>query len=555
MLTHLSIKNFAIIAYSEVTFERGMTVITGETGAGKSILLYALNIVLGARVDKNFLHSDKNTEVCATFDLANIKAAEQWLYDNDLIEPDTKECILRRKISFDGKSKAYINDSLVTLSQVKALSERLISIYSQHAHHALLQKENQLARLDIYADHTTLLEQVKQSAKSVHILEKSLAGKQTNQEALEAKKTLLEYQYNELSQLGLEENELETLEASHEQLANVDHQISSLQNCAHKLNEDDQNITHQIHSALQLLTNITPQSDSVKTIIELLKQSEVYTQEAYQEVTSTLGKLEVNPEKLAEINAKLAACHDLARKHKINIKQLYTHTQQISEALQTIQEGSNDMSALQETLKETKAQYSKSAEQLSLSRAKYAKLFAQNIETQMKQLNMPNGQFHIALSNADKISDLGQDNCEYQISLNKGHALSSLSKIASGGELSRIGLAIQVISSQKIAPPTILFDEVDVGISGGTSEVVGKLLKTLSQCAQVICITHQAQVAAQGDQHLFVAKDHNAEQTTSHIIKLSKDERVDEIANILGGVEITPQTRSHAKEMFEQLQT
>jgi DNA repair protein RecN (Recombination protein N) len=554
MLNLLHIQNFAIINHSEVQFKSGMTTITGETGAGKSILLFALNVVLGARIDKTFLHPKKNTEICATFDIDNVPSAKRWLIQHDLTEAQDSECILRRKINPTGKSKAYINGTLATLAQIKELAILLISIYSQHAHHALLQKENQLERLDIYAGHTKLLDDVKQSSLQVSALEQAFTEQQNTQQHLSTQKALLEYQYHELSELHLSDNEVETLEQEHDSLANAEQQISSLQQCAHMVYEDDHNITSQISATVFKLQNIPIQTVAIGNTIELLQQAEVYSQEAYQEIVSTLGELEVNPEKLAQVANRISECHDIARKHHIDIKQLYSYIEHISDTLQKIQDQCKDLDLVQDKLRVAKEAYSIAAQKLSLSRVKNAKPFANAIEAQIQQLNIPNGKFHVDLTQIDRVSTYGFDICEYQISFNQGQPLAPLSKVASGGELSRIGLAIQVISSQKIAPPTILFDEVDVGISGGTAEVVGKLLLRLSHQAQVICITHQAQVAAQGQQHLHIAKDHHAKETASQVVELSEEQRIEEIARIIGGVEITPQTIAHATEMLSKLQ-
>jgi DNA repair protein RecN (Recombination protein N) len=554
MLNLLHIQNFAIINHSEVQFKSGMTTITGETGAGKSILLFALDIVLGARVDKTFLHSTKHTEICATFDIDNIPNAKRWLIQQDLTETQDSECILRRKINPAGKSKAYINGTLVTLAQIKELATLLISIYSQHAHHALLQKENQLERLDIYAAHAQLLDDVKQSALRVATLEQTLKTQQSAQQHLSTQKALLEYQYQELNELNLNENEVEMLEQEHDSLANAEQQISSLHQCAHMVYEDDNNITSQISNTIATLQNIPAQTPAINNTIKLLQQAEVYSQEAYQEIVAALGELEVNPEKLAQVESRISECHDIARKHHIDIKQLYPYISHISNALQQIQDQCQDLAILQDKLRIAKEAYSIAAQKLSHSRSKNAKPFAKAIEAQIQQLNIPNGKFHIELTQIDRTSPYGFDLCEYQISFNQGQLLAPLNKVASGGELSRIGLAIQVISSQKIAPPTILFDEVDVGISGGTAEVVGRLLQKLSHRAQVICITHQAQVAAQGQQHLHIAKDHHAKKTASQVIELSNDQRIEEIARIIGGIEITEQTMAHATEMLGKLQ-
>ena len=527
-----------------------MTTITGETGAGKSIILFALNVVLGSRLDKKALCNKKNIDITAVFNIKSNTLPHNWLTMKELISDQEDECIIRRIVTPQGKNKAYINGIIVTLSQIKELSSYLLNLYTQHAHYSLLENSAQLERLDIYAGHTTLHENLKSSYLKLISLEKDLMIINDKNVSLKTQKELLEYQYEELCELNLDSNDINTLEKEYTLLANAAQQIESLYSCSHNLCESESNINDQIINTIQLLKNSPAITTTITNSINILNEAEVNIKEAYNEINKSISEICVDPERLTYINTYLSKCHEVARKHHININQLNEVKDTISKKLTSIETIERELTTIHSQIKAAHKEYKLHASQLSESRIKFGKEFSLKIKKQLKKLSIPNAEFLVKITSTEKASDNGSDRCEYLISFNKGQFPQPLNKIISGGELSRVGLAIQVISSQKTAPPTIIFDEVDVGISGATAEEVGRLLQELSKKIQVICITHQAQVAAQGNQHLHVFKHFQNKQTIFQHMELSKSQRIKEISRIIGGVNITPQTIAHAKAML-----
>ncbi len=548
MLNFLGIKNFAIIKNSEIHFKSGMTTITGETGAGKSILLDALNIVLGARVDKSALTNDQPCEISAIFDISKIPNAKTLLKSFELT--DDNECLLRRVIQKDGKTRAFINGSLVTLTQLKQLSEQLISIYGQNAHHSLLDPTNQLMRLDTYAGLSEDVDEISTIFKKLSEINSLISEEQERIEKDKTALALMQYQYDELVQLNLGADELSDLDQEHKSLANAEAQIHTIAQVVECVNDNEQSLLGMLDNLTHKLSAYSDNS-AFKNIYNLLTESTVYLKEAEHEARQLLDHLEINPEKLQQIDQRLNEIYQLARKHKVDPKQLYLHISELEQKInahaqneQKLLQLTKDKSVLEET-------YLSKAKTLSNKRQAASKVFASEIEQYIRQLNIPKGEFYARITQGQTKHVNGIDHCDFLINFNPGQQPASIDKIASGGELSRIGLAIHVVSSKKIAPPTIIFDEVDVGISGGTAEIVGKLLKQVAKNAQILCITHQAQVSIQGDQQLHISKKHLEHDTISEVLELNKEERINETARIIGGVDITNKTLQHAKEMYE----
>ncbi|WP_192877950.1 DNA repair protein RecN [Fastidiosibacter lacustris] len=548
MLSFLSIKNFAIIKSTEIHFKQGMTTITGETGAGKSILLDALNIVLGARVDKSNYPQSEPCEISAIFIIKDIPEAIRFLEELELNEGS--ECILRRIIHHDGKNRAFINGAPVTLNQLKTLSPYLISIYGQNAHHSLLESANQLLRLDTYAGLINEIESLSQTYKTLTELTHAITDEEEKIAKEKIALVLMQYQYDELKQLELKEDELQQLDSDHKQLANAKGQIQAIAQISDIVNDSEQSLLSMIDHLLNSLYSYSEQPQ-FKNILELLTQAKVYLQECDQEAKSILNQLEVNPEKLYEVEQRLDHIYKLARKHKVEPKLLYQHIAELEQSLSLHDQSEQKLKELIAQKDVLQQSYLNLAKDLSNKRQIAAKAFAKEIETHIHKLNIPKGEFYVKLTPSKTQQATGIDHCEFLINFNTGQQAAVIDKVASGGELSRIGLAIHVVSSKKIAPPTIIFDEVDVGISGGTAEIVGKLLKQVSQNAQILCITHQAQVSIQGDQQLHIVKKHLKDHTVSEIIELDKNQRIHETARIIGGVEMTDKTLQHAKEMYE----
>ncbi|WP_119343579.1 DNA repair protein RecN [Facilibium subflavum] len=546
MLSYLKIKNFAIIQQSEIHFKQGMTTITGETGAGKSILIDALNIVLGARVDKTAINQ-QTCEISAIFLIDDIPQAKSFIQENEL--GSESECILRRVVYKDGRTRAFINDTPVTLQQLKKLSQHIMSLYGQNAHHSLLENDVQLERLDTYAGLLSDVEvlsqiyaQLQRINTQINLEQQRIAQQQTQQ-------ALLQYQYDELSQLTLHENELATLDDEQKKLASAEDKTKSLYHICDQLYESEHSIINQLEQLITLAN--TYETDDLNELNNLLDQAKVYLQEAVQEAKAQQNNIEINPEKLAEIENRLDEIHTLARKHKIAPTQLYEYAKTIAQQLEQLEKDADCLAKLQTQKISIENDFYSKAQKLSQKRQQAAKTFAKEVQHYIRKLNIPHGEFYVKIHHKPQPSATGSDQCEFLINFNKGQTPSPIDKVASGGELSRIGLAVHVVSSKKIAPPTLIFDEVDVGISGATAEVVGHLLKQIAQRAQILCITHQAQVSIQGDQQLHIIKKHFKDATISQVIELTPQQRIEETARIIGGVDITDKTRQHAKEMYE----
>ncbi|WP_299006435.1 DNA repair protein RecN [uncultured Shewanella sp.] len=552
MLCQLSINNFAIVRFLELDFKAGMTSITGETGAGKSIAIDALGLCLGNRSDPNTVRSGASKmEVSARFSLNDVPLAKRWLEDNDLELEN--ECILRRTISNDGRSRAYINGNPVPLTQLKSLGQLLVGIHGQHAHHAMLKSEHQLTLLDNYANHKLLLENVNHSYLRCKTIEKELKQLETSQQQRLARKQLLQYQVEELNEFAIEENEFERVEAEHKKLANSTELIQACQNQLFLLQDDEQaSIESLLNSAItqaQTLENFDPQ---LENIANMLNEALIQVQESSSELTHYLNGLELDPEHFAYLEQRLSKIMQLSRKHQVQPNELYAHHQSLLLELNELDSDEDKLEDIQKLLLQSKSHYLDNARKLHQSRCRYAKELDKKVTKSIHDLNMPKGKFTINIQfNEDNISSNGCDHVDFLVSTNPGQELQPLAKVASGGELSRIGLGIQVITAKKVATPTLIFDEVDVGISGPTAAVVGRMLRTLGDSTQVFCVTHLPQVAGNGHQHMFVDKHTKAGHTETSMVPLNKAKRIEELARLLGGDMITSNTLANAKELLQ----
>ncbi|MCF6767654.1 DNA repair protein RecN [Thiotrichales bacterium 19S11-10] len=551
MLTSLVIDHFAIIESGQISFNDGMTVITGETGAGKSILLDALELALGQRADKALLKDKQKTTISATFDISLIEPAKEWLLAHELNSED-HECILRRVLRKDGSSKAYINGIPATLTQIRDLSQKLIGIYGQHAHYDLLSPKEQLIKLDTYLNEPKLIQLIKEHYFEIKSLQKELDKLNQTKQQLEMEASLIRYQLDELEALNLADDELTELSDKQNQLANATAQLEHLGNICYQLYENDQNLINQLEQITYQINEASFNQNQIQSPLAMLKEANLLIKEAYSEFNRLKDQIEINPEALEEINQRLMLIYDTARKHQVDVEQLSAHWASLNQRLSKFDNIDEQISMLTNQINEKELSYDKLAITLSHKRKNAAKTFSNRITKHIRKLNIPKASFEVIFHQLDKRSETGLESCEFLISFNPGSPLMPIQKVASGGELSRIALTIQVTASEKIAPPTLIFDEVDVGISGATSEIVGQLLSLLSKKAQVLCITHQAQVAAQGDHHLHVSKQQSLSTTSSHVKALSYKERITAIADMIGGVNITEQTLAHASEMIDK---
>ncbi|WP_350668630.1 DNA repair protein RecN [Pseudoalteromonas sp. 69-MNA-CIBAN-0232] len=553
MLIGLEIKNFAIVSNLSTEWQNGMTAITGETGAGKSIAIDALSLCLGERAEASAVrpNTDK-AEVCAQFDLSNLPLAHAFLEQNMLSNADN-ECLLRRVVCKNGRSKSYINGSAVTAAQLKELGQYLISIHGQHAHQHLLKAEHQLQLLDAYAGHHNLVSGVSQSYKQFANLQKEFKHLQQQQQQQAAQKQLLEYQVAELNEFALQEGEFEQIEAEHYKLSNSQTILETCQReLQHLYESDEQNACSLLQHSAQQFSELAQYDETLASVATLLAEAAVQVEEASREVRSYTEQADLDPARLVEVENRLSGAMDLARKHHIKPQALVEFHQAISQELESISNNSSRLEQLESEIENTLSHYQHASEQLSQSRREHANTLNRLISNSMANLSMENGIFEIALTQETERApnSLGYDNVSFLVSTNPGQPLQPLAKVASGGELSRISLAIQVIIAQKVTTPTLIFDEVDVGISGPTASAVGKLLRQLGKSTQVICVTHLPQVASSAHQQFFVAKEIANGETFTHMQPLNKDGRVNEIARLLGGDNISKTAKANAKELI-----
>lgn len=556
MLQQLSIQNYATVDKLEIEFKAGMSVISGETGAGKSIMLGGLGLTLGDRADKGIVRAGaKKADICAEFDIANIPAAKKWLDENDLEEDSNPNaCLLRRVVNADGRSKGYINGSPVTMASLKSLGEMLLDIHSQHEHQSLLHR----------ATHQRLLDDFCVSAKHLDAMRATYKQWQKNAQMIEAlsnrsqedsaQTQLLSYQLSELDELDIAADEVPKLEAEFKSLNHADETVASVQSALTLCGgdgDDDQNAKASMHQALTRLQELPEKNARVTSIIELLESASIQLDEAVSDLRDFADEFEANPERLEEVNTRLGLLHAIARKHKVKPNELAQVIAELREQLDRIQNSDAELETLEAADKQLRAEYLKVADTISKQRKKGSGKLAKQVNEQLKQLGMPHASLEVQLlaNEKDKPSANGLEIIEFLVSTNPGQPAKPLIKIASGGELSRISLAIQVITAQTSHIPSLVFDEVDVGIGGGVAKVVGKLLRQLAERTQILCVTHQAPVAGQGHHHFFVSKLTKAGSTLTQITELSEAEIVREVARMLGGEDLSDESLAHAEQM------
>lgn len=553
MLTQLTVSNYAIAERVELQFSGGMTALTGETGAGKSIVLDALGLVMGGRADAGAVrHGAKRADITAIFDVTNISEANTWLTQNDL--DDDAHCILRRVISKDGRSRAYINGQPCPLGHLRELGSTLMDIHSQHQHQSLLQKDTHRKLLDEFAGAEAVVPAVKAAWKAWHKTRGRLTERQHNADEAEARLQLLRYQVEELDRLALEADEKTRLEEEQAQLSHADDVLQRSQQAALFCTEDDTNAAHMVRQALNQLEQLPVEVAALSETLQMLNEAYIQLTEAGDNLRHFIEDYDADPQRLASVEERLSAIYQMARKHRIKPEELPELHQRLSEELASLDQGEGSIEKLEEELTEQLTAYRELAGELSGLRQRAAGELDLKIAAELTQLSMPAVQFitHLNTQTDAEPSPHGYEDIEFLVSTNAGQPARPLAKVASGGELSRLSLAIEVVVAQTSTTPTLVFDEVDVGIGGGTAEVVGRLLRTLGSGGQVLCVTHLPQVAAQCHQHLFVSKFTEQDATFSKIETLDDSGRVTEVARMLGGVDMTEQTIAHAQEMFSK---
>jgi len=551
MLIQLTVSNYAIAERVELQFSSGMTALTGETGAGKSIVLDALGLAMGGRADAGAVrHGAERADINASFDISRIPEARQWLEAHEL--DDKEDCILRRTIRKDGRSKAFINGQPCPLSQLKELGGLLMDIHSQHQHQSLLRKDTHRKLLDEFAGAEQLADQARTAWKAWNATRQKLEQRRHNADEAEARLQLLRYQVEELDRLALEDGEQEALEQEQAQLSQADAVLHSSHQAALLCTEDDTSAAALVRQALQQLEQLPLEVPALADTLQMLNEAQIQISEAGDNLRRFVDDYEADPARLAEVEERLSAIYQMARKHRITPEELPELHQRLAAELAELDGGEGSLEQLEAELENLRQQFDELAAQLSAKREQTAMELDQRVARELAQLSMPNMQFVTHLSgNADnEPAPHGMEDIEFLVSANPGQPARPLAKVASGGELSRISLAIQVVVAQTSTTPTLVFDEVDVGIGGGTAEVVGRLLRSLGDNGQVLCVTHLPQVAAQCHQHLFVSKFTEKEATYSRIEALDDQGRISEVARMLGGVDMTEHTIAHAREMF-----
>jgi DNA repair protein RecN (Recombination protein N) len=553
MLRSLNIRDFVIVDTLDIDLESGFTVLTGETGAGKSILLDALALVLGERADASQIREGKNkAEISAIFALQGQlqTSINQWLDEQGFSSEDNgATLILKRVIDTSGRSRAFINGGTATLNQSKELGSLLVDIHGQHAHQLLLKSGAQRDLLDNQAQLQDQVAQVKQLHHLWQSAKKQLELAMHAGENLQKEQERLSWQLEELDALAPQAGEWAEVETEHSRLANAARLIEGSQNAINLLQEQDghaEELLSNAFSEIEDLAKLDSNLDDAKIAIEA---AQIQLSEAAHSLNRYLQKIDVDPARLKEVEERLKDLHSASKKFKCTPEDLPQTWEDIREKVTAIKD-SQDLAALEKNLHTTHANYLKEAKLLSQARKKAAKILEKSVTDAMQDLSMAGGLFSIELEELSEGGPYGLEQVEFLVAGHPGVTPKPLAKVASGGELARISLAISVITSEASQIPTLIFDEVDSGIGGAVAETVGKRLKELGQAHQVLCVTHLAQVAAQGHQHWKVSKHSEANTTISQITSLNRQERVEEVARMLGGTEITETTRRHARELL-----
>jgi DNA repair protein RecN (Recombination protein N) len=552
MLLGLQIKDFAIVDRIDVEFSQGMTVLTGETGAGKSILVDALGLVLGDRGSPALLRSGaKRAEFAAEFDISKLPHVQLWLEEQELDEDDA--CLLRRVINADGRSRGFINGNAVPLQQLKKLGEMLLDIHGQHFHQSLGRRDVQREQLDHYGG---LLERRAKTEKAFHAwrdlgdrLQKLLTADSDRASRLD----LLDFQLQELDALAVSKGEFEQLQVERQKLQNSGKLADGVSTAIASLyDDDDANVNSLLAEASRALGSLAEFDSALQPVVEMLESASIQVSEAADSLRRYADGIDMDPAHRDQVEERLDAIHSAARKHRVDPDRLYALRDRLREEFDELSNAEERGRELEQQAKKAESRYRKLATALTAERKQAAARFSAAVSDAMSGLGMPGGVFNANVTplKDDDARAWGVDNIEFLISANPGQPAQALSKVASGGELSRMSLAIQVIASDGSNIPCMIFDEVDSGVGGGVAEMVGRRLQQLGETRQVLCVTHLPQVASLADQHFRISKVTDGKATRTGVQVLNKEERIEELARMLGGVEITTKTLEHAAEML-----
>ncbi|RDS79576.1 DNA repair protein RecN [Dyella monticola] len=556
MLTSLYVRQLAVVEEADIVFGPGLTVVSGETGAGKSLLVDALMLLAGARADSGIVRAGSDrAELAAAFDLADLPQARDWLKREELDEDGT--CQLRRVIRAEGSSRAWINGRPATIGQMGELAALLVEIHGQHEHQALLERPHQLNLLDAYAENETRVGHVRDLAvqwRELGARIRKLAGGDDREHRLE----LLRHELSELEKWALPAAELAELESSHKRLANASKLTEGITGVVDLLDSDSElALRTSLHRAQAELGRLAALDDRLAPMLELLDNAQIQLNEAVDGLGRYAQDVDLDPERYADVDTHLTRLHELSRKHRLPVAELDAKRIALHNELTELEHAGEAVEKLQAQRTQVQRDYDKAAETLSKARQTAAKRLGKEVSALMGELGMAGGVLQVTLEPSESTDPdaQGRERCELLVSANPGQPPRPLRKVASGGELARISLAIEVATLGKDTIGCMVFDEVDTGIGGAVAEVVGQKLRALGSRCQVLCVTHLPQVAAQGHAHLRVSKQSAGGSTHTHIEVLNTEGRRDELARMLGGVEITRETRAHAKKMLEQAQT
>jgi DNA repair protein RecN (Recombination protein N) len=549
MLRHLSIRDFVIVAALDLEFERGFTVFSGETGAGKSILIDALALTLGARADASIVRTgEARADITAEF--STHAQVSRWLDEHALAVGDADTVMLRRVVDSSGRSRAFINGTPATLVQLRELSEMLVDIHGQHAHQLLMRPD---AQRELFDTHAGLLDSAQKVARAHRVWRDATHAvelAQNRDRELQLERERLAWQLSELDKLAPQPGEWEDVSTEHHRLSHSASLIDGVQGALNTLSESDEAMITQLAAIVSKLRSLVDIDPALADVLASLEPAEIQLQEASYSLSHYAQRLELDPNRLAQVEHRMEQLHSAARKFRMQPEALPEEHAERRRQLAAL-DAAADLDALRAAVAKAKEVYLAEATVLSKARAKAAKSLGKAVTKGMQELSMVGGSFEVALVPLAEGGANGLEQIEFRVAGHAGVTLRPLAKVASGGELARISLALAVIASTASPTPTLIFDEVDTGIGGGVAEVVGRLLHQLGRDRQVLCVTHLPQVAARGDHHFQVAKaGDSAGGTVSTVTPLDKSKRVEEVARMLGGLEITATTRKHAKEML-----
>lgn len=544
MLTTLRLRDFVIVESLELAFGSGFTVLSGETGAGKSILIDALGLAIGGRADAGVVREGRpRADLCATFTTDD--KVERWLAERDLTG-DVGQVLMRRLIESDGRSRAQINGHSATVAQLRELGEMLVEIHGQHAAQSLLRADGQRALLDRFAG--TDPAPLAAAFSAWREAQRELDAARQGERSLALERDRLQWQYDELSQLKPVEHEWDQLNADQKRLAHAATLIEGSRGMADALVDADDALVSRLQSIEQRLRSLAAVDTRLQPAYELLQAAGIQAAEAASMLSDYAERVDLDPERLAQVESRIGALFAAGRKFRLPPEQLHTTLDEVRAQLEALAR-SQDLPGLERRVTQAREAYEALAISVSSARAQAALRLEQGVSERIARLGMQGGRLHIVLERAEPAAH-GTDRIEFRVAGHAGATPRALGKVASGGELSRISLAISEWASQANPVPTLIFDEADAGVGGAVAEVIGELMRKLGETRQVLCVTHLAQVAAKANQHLSVSKRREADTTVSHIELLDRTQRVEEIARMLGGVDITATTRKHARELL-----